>query len=74
VDRLRGKADAKQVPSRFDEPGCIDPSAGRRLISYSLGRLSPAEELDFEVHLIECDHCFDALRGLDQIETILNGN
>jgi len=55
----------------FGEPGCTNPKSGRRLIPYSLGRLSPDQEFDFEVHLIECDHCFEALRGLDQIESIL---
>jgi len=71
LDRLRDNARIPPARNRFDEPGCIAPQDGRRLIPYSLGRLTAEQEFDFEVHLIECDHCFEALRGLDQIETIL---
>jgi len=71
VDRLRNQTPESPVGRRFEAPGCIDPKLGRRLIPYSLGRLDPEEEFAFEVHLIECDHCFDALRGLDQIEGLV---
>ena len=71
LDRLRENAESPPVPRRIGEPGCTNPKAGRRLIPYSLGRLTAEQEFDFEVHLIECDHCFEALRGLDQIEAIL---
>ena len=71
MDRFRDKPVLPPFRARFEEPGCIDPNAGRRLIPYSLGRLSPEQEFDFEVHMMECDHCFDALRGLDQIESLV---
>ena len=71
MDRLRNKPVLPQDRARFEESACIDPNKGRRLIPYTLDRLSPEQEFDFEVHLIECDHCFDALRGLDQIECVL---
>jgi hypothetical protein len=56
---------------RISGPGCVDPELGRRLLAYSLDRLPVAEEIGFEAHMLECDHCFEALRGLDQIESIL---
>ncbi|MEN8149294.1 MAG: hypothetical protein ABFS86_05690 [Planctomycetota bacterium] len=71
MDRLRNKPVLPPARARFEGPGCVDAEVGRRLIPYSLGRLSPEQEFDFEVHLIECDHCFDALRGLDQIESLV---
>jgi anti-sigma factor RsiW len=57
--------------ARLIGAGCVDPRTGLLLLDYSLSRLSPADELEFEAHLLACDHCFDALRGLDQIESIL---
>jgi hypothetical protein len=59
------------LEARISGPGCLDPKIGRRLLAYSLDRLSPADEIDFEAHMLECDHCFEALRGLDQIESVL---
>lgn len=51
--------------------GCTEPESGRLLLDYSLNRLSPANELNFEAHFLACDHCFETLRGLDEIESIL---
>ena len=71
MDRLRNKPADTPLRSRIPAPGCVDPKVGRRLIPYSLDRLDAEQEFAFEVHLIECDHCFDALRGLDQIEGLV---
>lgn len=71
MDRLRNESVLPPARPRIEEPGCVDPNAGRRLVPYSLGRLDPEQEFAFEVHLIECDHCFEALRGLDQIEDLV---
>jgi hypothetical protein len=52
-------------------PGCVDPGIGRHLLAYSLDRLPASTEVEFEAHMLACDHCFDALRGLDQIASAL---
>jgi hypothetical protein len=51
--------------------GCVDPEWGRLLVAYALGSLPPDGEQEVEAHLLACDPCFDALRGLDQLELLI---
>jgi hypothetical protein len=37
---------------------------GKLITLYELGRLTPEEERRFEIHLLECDHCFREFSGM----------
>jgi len=39
--------------------GCTDKRFERMLSLYELDLLSPTEQEEFELHLLDCDHCFD---------------
>jgi hypothetical protein len=52
--------------------GCINPSLGKLLHAYELKSLTPEETDRFELHLLECDHCFNEVSSMvDEIGTML---
>jgi hypothetical protein len=51
---------------------CINPSLGKLLHAYELKSLSPQEEEQFELHLLECDYCFNEVSSMaDEIGALL---
>ena len=52
--------------------GCINPSLGKLLHAYELKSLSPEETEQFELHLLECDYCFNEVSSMvDEIGALL---
>ena len=41
---------------------CIDPKFEEMIYAYELGLLNEQEQAEFELHLYECDHCFERVR------------
>ena len=53
--------------SRPIEGRCPEPDIGRLIVPYELRMLEPEEEMTFEIHLLECDGCFERLKALDTV-------
>jgi hypothetical protein len=52
--------------------GCINPSLGKLLHAYELKSLTPDETERFELHLLECDYCFNEVSSMiDEISALL---
>jgi hypothetical protein len=41
---------------------CMDADVGALLHAYEVGGLAEAEVARFEIHLLRCDHCYEAVR------------
>ena len=57
--------------SRQVEGRCRKPEIGRLIVPYELRMLEPEEEMTFEIHLLECDSCFERLKALDAVVDVL---
>jgi hypothetical protein len=55
-------------------PKCIDPDIGKLLHAYELKALSEEDEDRFEVHLLECEHCFEELQAFEQKAALLTSD
>jgi predicted anti-sigma-YlaC factor YlaD len=51
---------------------CTAPELGELLLDYALHRLPAPAETDFEVHLLECDDCFENFRAVVRTAAYLN--
>jgi hypothetical protein len=51
---------------------CKDQEQGKLLLAYELGGLSEQENERFEIHLIECEHCFNELKGFERESSLLS--
>ncbi len=47
----------------MNERGCTDTEVGALLHAYEVGGLSEEDIERFEVHLLKCDHCFEAIQA-----------
>jgi hypothetical protein len=50
---------------------CSDIETGRLIHAYEIGRLSEDEQERFEIHLLECEHCFEEVRSFEDVATLL---
>ena len=55
-------------------PKCKDPNLGALLPAYELNALSEEDVERFEIHLLECEHCFDQLKGFEQEAALLSSD
>jgi hypothetical protein len=46
-------------------PACTDPKTGSMLFAYEVGALESGEIDRFELHLLECGHCFQAAKRFE---------
>ena len=46
----------------MSQPACTDPAVGSMLFAYEIGALNTEEVDRFELHLLECRHCFETAR------------
>ena len=44
---------------RNERPECVDPAVGWKLLDYTLRLLPPDADEEFEVHLLQCETCFE---------------
>jgi hypothetical protein len=54
--------------------GCKDTNLGRLLLAYEFGALSEEEAERLEMHLVECEHCFDQLDSFAPEAALLSSN
>lgn len=52
-------------------PGCIDPELGALLFAYEIGALSAEDVKRFELHLLECEHCFKEAESFSEYSKML---
>jgi hypothetical protein len=50
---------------------CEDTDLGRLLHAYELGGLSEEDAESFEIHLLECEHCFGELKAFEEAAALL---
>ena len=50
---------------------CTDNLKGKMLHAYELGTLSDDELRQFELHLYECEHCFQQIKAFNQPSRLL---
>ncbi len=53
---------------------CIDPAIGVLLHAYEIGGLSETERDCFEIHLMNCEFCFDEVKRFADIATVLRSD
>lgn len=53
---------------------CIDPHLGALLHAYGLNALSEEDFKRFEIHLLECEHCFEQLKNFRQVAPLLRSD
>ncbi len=53
---------------------CRDRDLGALLHAYELKALPEEESRRFELHLMECDHCFEEFRGFERKASLLYGD
>ena len=53
---------------------CIDEKLGSLITLYELNQLSEKERLRFEEHLLECDFCYQELKGMNPIVFAIREN
>ena len=53
-------------------PTSTGTKACRNLLLYALSKLDEAEQESFELHLMECDECFDDLKALERTGDVLH--
>jgi hypothetical protein len=52
-------------------PGCTDPELGALLFAYETGALSAEDTKRFELHLLECEHCFKEAESFSKYSKML---
>ncbi len=52
---------------------CTNPEIGKKIAFYEAGKLSMAEEIEFEAHLLSCESCFKDLSEMAASVTALEG-
>ncbi len=50
---------------------CVRPALARRLVPYALEVLDPAAAQEVEVHLLECEACYQRLVSIDKASGLL---
>ena len=50
---------------------CIDSSLGKLLHAYETDGLSDHQREDFELHLLQCDHCMEEISEFDHVASLL---
>ena len=50
---------------------CTNPEAGDLLHAYELNALSEEDTERFEIHLLECEHCFEQLKSFEREASLL---
>jgi len=53
---------------------CTDPDLGALLQAYGLNALSEDDFKRFEIHLLECEHCFKQLKRFEQVAPLLRSD
>ena len=53
---------------------CTDPKLGRMLYAYELGGLNEDDRRAFEIHLVECGHCFDQVQSFQRTAEVLRSD
>ncbi|MCK4787463.1 MAG: zf-HC2 domain-containing protein [Desulfobacteraceae bacterium] len=53
---------------------CLDPHLGALLHAYGLNALSEEDFKRFEIHLLECEHCFEQLKNFRQVAPLLRSD
>ena len=53
---------------------CTDPRLGALLHAYGLNTLSEEDFKLFEIHLLECEHCFEQLKSFKQVAPLLRSD
>ena len=53
-------------------PTAAGTKACRNLLLYALSKLEEGEQEAFELHLMECDECFDDLKALERTGDVLH--
>jgi tetratricopeptide (TPR) repeat protein len=56
----------------MDNSGCTDRRFADRVHAYELGMLSGPELLEFEEHLMSCDHCFSRVSKMEKASMLLD--
>ncbi len=46
--------------------GCVEKRFEKMIYLYELGMLSEEEKQEFELHLYECDHCFEKVKSFEE--------
>jgi len=50
---------------------CVSPDVGKLLHAYELKKLSAENNERFEIHLLECDHCFKEVNEFDKVSNLM---
>ena len=53
---------------------CTDPHLGALLHAYGLNALSEEDFKRFEIHLLECEHCYEQLKKFRQVAPLLRSD
>ena len=58
-------------PGSWDEAPCTDLRVRALVVPYALGLLTAEERDSFEVHVLECDVCYENLRSIERTSGLL---
>ncbi len=50
---------------------CVSPDVGKLLHAYELRKLSAEDNERFEIHLLECDHCFKEVNDFEKVSSVM---
>ena len=53
---------------------CVDPAIGKLISLYEFGQLTEEERKAFEVHLLNCDFCFQSLYEMSPVVELMRDN